>query len=214
MAAPTPTPIYRLVHIENLDTLLIRGALHRTNHTPADGLPYRTIHDANVQASRRIAMVPRGPLGNVHDYVPFYFGTLSPMLFKLKTGQVAGYDEGQEPLVYLMTTAQRVANSGTRFVFTDGHGLATFTQWFDDLAFLDRVDWTMVGQRYWSDRPEDNDRKRRKQAEFLVWQQLDWGLIGEIGVLNPAIKARVEATLANFAHRHQPPVVVRPGWYY
>ena len=30
----------------------------------------------------------------MHDYVPFYFGVLSPMLLQLKTGRVTGYNEG------------------------------------------------------------------------------------------------------------------------
>lgn len=214
MSYPNPTPIYRIVHVDSLTTILVRGALHAPNHTPVDGLPYRTIHDVNVQANRRVARVPCGPRGNIHDYVPFYFGVLSVMLLKLTTGQVAGYAEGQEPLVYLVTTAQRVVASGARIVFTNGHGLATFTNWFDDLGQLGSVDWMMVEQRYWSDRPEDNDRQRRKQAECLVWQTLDWALIQEIAVLNAAAKFRVDSALAAHPHRAQPPVNVRSGWYY
>lgn len=38
----------------------------------------------------------------MHDYVPFYFGPLSPMMLNLKTGRVAGYEEDQEPLIYLV----------------------------------------------------------------------------------------------------------------
>jgi hypothetical protein len=45
MAPPIPTPIFRLVHVDNLDLLLRRGGLHAPKHTPADGLPYRTIHN-------------------------------------------------------------------------------------------------------------------------------------------------------------------------
>jgi len=62
------------------------------------------------------------------------------MLLNLKSGRVAGYNEGQEPLVYLKTTVQAVASAGCRFVFTDGHGLAigrpfketSFGNWFRD----------------------------------------------------------------------------------
>jgi ssDNA thymidine ADP-ribosyltransferase, DarT len=194
-APPQPTPIYRLVHVDCLQTLLTRGVLHAPNGTPDDGLPYRTIHDTSVQANRRVKAVPCGPGGTVHDYLPFYFGARSVMLLKLKTGQVAGYAEGQEPLIYLVSTAQAVATAGNRFVFTDGHSLANFTQWFTDLARLDAVDWPLLSARYWNDTPQDNDRQRRKQAEFLVWQSVDWGLIGGIGVFNAAMKARVEGIL-------------------
>lgn len=214
MPPPVPTPVYRLVHVDNLHTLLTRGALYAPKHTPDDGLPYRTIHDPDVQLSRANYRIRCGPTGTAHDYVPFYFGPLSPMLLKLKTGQVAGYDEGQEPLVYLVITAQRVAAGGARFVFSDGHGLAKFTDWFDDLGRLDMVDWNMVGARYWSDKPEDNDRQRRKQAEFLVWQQLDWAFIERIGVATANMKTQVEAMLQVFPSRHQPPVEVCSNWYY
>lgn len=214
MSYPVPTPIYRLVHVDNLDTLLARDALHAPNFTPADGLIYKTIHNVNVQINRRLKQIVCGPCGSVHDYVPFYFGPLSVMLLNLKTGRVAGYSEGQEPLVYLKTTVQSVVSSGCKFVFTDGHGLATFTSWFDDMNDLPHVDWKLVNERYWADRPDDNDRQRRKQAEFLIWRDCSWTVVSEIGVLNTTAKARVEACLARYPQRHQPPVNVRPGWYY
>jgi ssDNA thymidine ADP-ribosyltransferase, DarT len=213
-AVPQPTRIYRMVHVDALPTILTRGALHAPTYTPNDGLPYRTIHNTQVQASRRMKTVPCGPCGTVHDYVPFYFGPLSVMLLNLKTGRVAGYSEGQSPLVYLVSTAQAVVAAGCRFVFTDGHGLAGFTEWFDDLSRLDAVDWNLVGERYWADKPDDNDRQRRKQAEFLVWQSLDWGLIGGIGVLDATMKTRVEGILRKYPQRKQVAVKVTPGLYY
>src|SRR5262245_2002255 len=174
MAPPNPTAIYRFVHIDNLDTLIRRGALHAPNHVPSDGLPYRFCHDPEVQGARAAVTIPVGPGGTIHDYVPFYFGYLSPMMLRLKTGQVSGYDEGQEPLIYLASTAQAVDSSNSRFVFSNGHGLAIFTDWFDDLSRLDEVDWNMVYQRYWKDTINDMDRQRRKQAEFLVHQSCPW----------------------------------------
>jgi len=213
-APPNPTWLYRLVHVDSLPTLLTRGTLHAPHSTPNDGLPYRPIHNVSVQASRHVKQIACGPGGTIHDYLPFYFGPLSVMLLNLKTGRVPGYSEGQEPLIYLVTTAQIVQQAGCRFVFSDGHGLANFTDWYDDLVHLDQVDWDIVGARYWSDQPEDNDRKRRKQAEFLVWQSLDWSLIRGIVVLNVAAKQRVEGILNQIPQRTRPEVVVKAGWYY
>lgn len=95
------------------------------------------------------------------------------MLLQLKTGRVEGYNEGQEPLIYLVSSAQRVRDSGAGFVFSDGHGIAAFTEWYAGLADLDKVDWDMVFQRYWRDTVDDMDRQRRKQAEFLVYRFCD-----------------------------------------
>lgn len=136
------------------------------------------------------------------------------MLLNLMTGRVEGYNEGQAPLIYLTSTVQRVVDAGRQFVFSDGHGLTTFTDWYDDPARLDQVDWNLVGERYWADRPDDNDRQRRKQAEFLVWQALDWSLIERIGVLNQQKKANVEEVLRQYPHRSQPTVEVKSEWYY
>jgi hypothetical protein len=115
MPVPSPIPLYRLVHMDSLPTLLSRGTLHAPNRTPKDGLPYRAIHSTSVQASRHDNQIWCGPRGTCHDYVPFYFGPLSVMLLNLKTGRVAGYDEGQAPLIYLTTTVERVRDAHSFF---------------------------------------------------------------------------------------------------
>jgi hypothetical protein len=214
MNIPNPTPIFRIIHVDCLLTILQRKALHATNHTPADNLPYRTIHNVDIQGQRHIRHIPCGQHGTLHDYVPFYFGYLSPMLFQLKTGRVSAYDEGQEPLVYLKSTVQAVEQAGLDFVFSDGHGIAAFTKWFDESARLSEVDWQMVYQRYWKDEVNDMDRQRRKQAEFLIHKSCPWAVIEEIGVLNSTIKARVEVILNAFDASLQKAVTVQTDWYY
>ena len=214
MAPPNPAPIYRFVHIDNLDTLIRRGALHAPIHVPNDGLPYRFCHDPEVQGARAAVTIPVGPAGTIHDYVPFYFGYLSPMMFKLKTGQVAGYNEGQEPLIYLVTTVQAVESANIPFVFSNGHGLAFFTDWFDELGRLDEVDWNMVYQRYWRDTINDMDRQRRKQAEFLVHQSCPWDVIQEIVVINADMRERVDTIQSRFPSTLRKPVRVERNWYY
>lgn len=211
---PDPTPILRFIHVDNLATVIRRGGLHSPKTIPTDGLPYRTTHDTSVQGARADVKIDCGPAGTIHDYVPFYFGYLSPMMLKLKTGKVEGYTEGQAPLIYLVTTAQAIKEAELPFAFSNGHGLAAFTDWFDDLARLDEVDWDMVNQRYWTDSVNDMDRQRKKQAEFLVHNMCPWALIKEIAVLNATMKERVEAILSQFPANEQRPVHVRPSWYY
>ena len=136
------------------------------------------------------------------------------MLLNLKTGRVTGYTEGQAPLIYLVSSVEAIRAAGCAFVFTDGHGLATFTSWFDDIEQLSKVDWGIVGKKYWADEPEDNDRQRRKQAEFLVHGSCDWSLISDIAVVDEAARQGVEAILAQFPDAHKPTVAVRRNWYY
>lgn len=212
--APRPTVILRLTHVDNLPVLLRRGGLHAPNCAPNDGLTYRTIHNLEIQGHRRVRRIPCGPGGVIHDYVPFYFGTLTPMLLQLQTGRVAGYTEGQEPLIHLVSTAQAVRDQGLAYVFSDGHGIAAFTSWYADLADLDKVDWKAVKARYWNDTPEDMDRQRRKQAEFLVHRFCPWSLIAGIAVCNAAMKQRVETILQQFPTDMRRPVKARTDWYF
>ena len=136
------------------------------------------------------------------------------MMLQLQTGQVPGYNEGQEPLIYLVTTCQAIQASGTRFVFTNGHALAAYTDYFDDLAKLDQLDWDIVYERYWADNVDDMDRQRRKQAEFLIYRFCDWSLIEGIAVINLKMKKRVERILAKFQDTKQRPIIVKSKWYY
>lgn len=66
--------------------------------------------------------------------------------------------------------------------------------------------------KYWFDTNEHPDRKRRRQAEFLVHRGFPWALVEAIVVMNNARKAQVEAFLQGVAH--QPPVIVKRAWYY
>lgn len=214
MAIPQPTLIMRLTHVDNLPILLQRGGLHAPNSAPNDGLLYKTIHNLDIQAQRRVQRLPCGPGGTIHDYVPFYFGARSPMLYQLHTGKVTGYNEGQEPLIYLVSTAQRVQQQNVPFVFSDGHGIAAFTSWFATLADLEKVDWGTVNATYWRDTAEDMDRQRRKQAEFLIHRFCSWSLLGGIAVYNEQRKTQVKAILQSFPTTTGFLVKVRRDWYY
>jgi ssDNA thymidine ADP-ribosyltransferase DarT-like protein len=214
MKVPQPTTILRLTHVDNLAVCLRREGLHAPNFTPDDGLTYKTIHNTKIQSHRNACQLPCDPGGTIHDYVPFYFGPLSPMLLQLKTGRVEGYGEGQEPLIYIVSTVQAVQKSGTPFVFSDGHGIAAYTRWFNDLGNLNEVDWECVEARYWADSVNDMDRKRRKQAEFLVHKSCDWALVHEIAVIDESMKQRVENTLAEFPSHLCRSIRVEKRWYY
>ncbi len=214
MTVPIPTPIYRIIHIDNLNVILQRGGIYAHNFTPDDGRQYRIIHNSEIQSRRGETALHCGPCGVMHDYVPFYFGPISPMLLQLHTGRVAGYSEGQEPIIYLVSTVQSVQESGTQFIFSDGHGIAHFTSWFSNLSDLHKVDWTMVNARYWSDNVEDMDRQRRKQAECLIYKFCSWDIISEISVINMNMKTKVRAILDEYDNASHPDTRIRLARYY
>lgn len=123
-----------------------------------------------------------------------------------------GYSGGQEPVVHLVSTVEAVVQAGLPFVFTDGHAVVAWTEFFDDASRLDVVDWPLMAARFWADTPEDPDRKRRRQAEFLVYGSFPWELVQEIGVRSATVRARLEQDMEGEWHR--PAVSVSPDWYY
>jgi ssDNA thymidine ADP-ribosyltransferase, DarT len=75
----------------------------------------------------------------------------------------------QDDVVYIVTKASVIEAAKLSFIFTDGHALQVFAQFFNDLQHLNAVDWAVMQAQYWKNTEEDNDRRRRRMAEFLVW---------------------------------------------
>ena len=167
---------------------------------------------SHIKIRRARTRVPVCRGGTLADYVPFYFGPRSPMLYAINAGAVEGCREGQAPILHLEGSASRIAAAELPFAFTDGHAVMTYSEFYDDLAELGNVDLALMNARYWNDTDADPDRKRRRQAEFLVYEFLPWNLVDRIGVLNENVRAQVEGWLVG--SDHAPEVTVERSWYY
>ncbi|MEQ8465319.1 type II toxin-antitoxin system toxin DNA ADP-ribosyl transferase DarT [Coleofasciculus sp. E1-EBD-02] len=207
-----PIPIYHITDIKNLTSILERAGLFAYNRLRQDSINYINIAYQTIQDRRATTTVPCGAGGVLHDYVPFYFAPRSPMLYTIHRGNVPGYTQGQRGVLYLVSSVEAIATNLSGFVFTDGHGIMAYSDFYDDLAYLNRIDWQIMKENYWADTPDDGDRKRRRQAEFLVHRFCPWKLIEEIGVFNSTIQVQVRQLLQKF--NYQPPVNVYRDWYY
>ena len=167
--------IYHITHIDNLESILSEGGLLAYNIMLLETQTnYTNIAYQNIQDRRATTDVPCGGGGVLHDYVPFYFAPRSPMLYTISRGNVENYTQGQAAVIHLVSSIENIEAEDLCFVFTDGHAVMTFTNFFDDLNYLRAIDWDVMESRYWNDTNEDNDRKRRRQAEFLVRYFFPW----------------------------------------
>jgi hypothetical protein len=66
--------------------------------------------------------------------------------------------------------------------------------------------------KLWLNTTDDPNRKRRRQAEFLVHRFCPWTLVKEIGVIDDSIRTKVQKILQN--QEHQPSVTIYSQWYY
>jgi hypothetical protein len=208
---PVPTPIVHMTHISNLPAIIERGGLVAMTTLAAEHANVTSIAYTSIQQQRATKQVPCGAGGCLHDYVPFYFCRRSPMLFTISRGNVP-CEGGQDAIVHFVSTAQRIEEEELDFAFTDGHGIMNYTSFYDDLDDLDEVDWPLIAAQYWVDTREDGDRRRRRQAEFLVHGDFDWEMIDEIVVRSAARKQQVVDLIADLDHK--PAVSVKPDWYY
>jgi hypothetical protein len=99
-------------------------------------------------------------------------------------------------------------------VASDGNCAASLTRFsrsIEDLANL--VDWPLMTARIWKNVPDDQDRVRRRMAEFLVHREFPLSLILGYAVRTEARKSELEKILRSTG-MIDPYVGVRPDWYY
>lgn len=189
------------------------GGLYSDSERQRIGLACVGIAYDHIKQRRERREVTRARGGFLPDYVPFYFGPRSPMLYAIGGGNVKGYMDGEDSILHLVSSTEAMAASGLSFAFTDGHAEMAVSQFFDEVSKLvTEVDWEVVRSKYWNDIPEYPDRKRKRQAEFLVYQFVPWRLVERIGVKDATRKAQVEKLLATA--EHAPSVGVERSWYY
>ncbi|MBN1166915.1 MAG: DUF4433 domain-containing protein [Methanospirillaceae archaeon] len=62
---------------------------------------------------------------------------------------------------------------------------------------------------YWANTPDDTDRKRRREAEFLIHSFFSWDLIETIGVIEMDMKDRVDTIIHRLDPDHKPRVEIK-----
>jgi ssDNA thymidine ADP-ribosyltransferase DarT-like protein len=133
------------------------------------------------------------------------------MLYAICQGAVEGYAAGQEEVLHLVSSTEKIVEERLRFTYTEGHAVMAPSEFFDDLGHLARIDWPLMESRYWFDTDEDPDRKRRRQAEFLVHRFAPLSCFLEIGVMTEPVARRVTEILGRGSALR---VKVRRNWYY
>ena len=205
MHQPIPTRIYRLTHLDNLSATLQHGLFCR-NHQAPSAVAYHNIGDASLTDRRNRIAVPLAPGGVLNDYVPFYLGPRSPMLFTINCHQP------QADIIYLLSTVQQVQQLGLPYVFTDGHAYEALTSFHQSAADLAALAWGDIYATQWKPTLQHPNRQRHKQAEFLVHQFVPVNALTGIAVYSGHIRAQVEEVVRRAGLAL--PVREVPAWYF
>ncbi len=165
------------------------------------------------------------PGDTIHDYVPFYFAPRSPMLSAIHNGRVKHCPYRQEDIVHFELIAKHAVAAGMKeFVFFDRNATKSYSQAHTDPAALkDVVDWEILTEaptldgfcKYFHDQhdnPRYIDRMEKRQAEFLIKDQVPVAWFSRIGVISETKAQEVRCLIERFEVNLR--VEVMTDWYF
>jgi ssDNA thymidine ADP-ribosyltransferase, DarT len=189
--------VFRIIHYQNLEYILQHGVYYRNN--PNFPPNYVNIGNPEIITSRDELPVACYPDTMVNDYVPFYFAVRTPMLYNIHTGY--GVEKhAQHEIIYLCCKVSEIAASNLQWCFTDGNAAKRISEFYNDVADLDNLDWHSITTTDFRDDNADGDpdRKRKKHAEFLIRNHLPIEFIQGIVVYNQVQHDYVAALVAQY----------------
>lgn len=200
---------FRLVHIDNLSHILKNGIVKADS--PNANPNYVPIGDQLVIEKRKNRRLSSSSWQNIGDFIPFYFGPRSPMLYVIQHGYNGVRRIEAEDIVYCVIRLDDIIKDRIECCFTDGHVLNSLTQVFPAES-LNRIEsfvkYSDVYARRWDDE-EDLDLKRRKEAELLLKNDLPVKYIRGFVVYNEKAKLKLISLDVD-----EKMVVVRPTYYF
>ncbi|PIC63460.1 hypothetical protein CSV79_11740 [Sporosarcina sp. P13] len=182
--------LYHMTHINNIPSIVKSNGLYSHSLIHKKSVSYQDVANIDIQDKRGQKIVPISPGGNLHDYVPFYFAPRSPMLYAIVNGGIS-----QEEIVYFMTNTQNVHRDENNYVFTDSHAIMRLTNFYSNLQDLDQIDWDIMQSKYWHDHIDYPNRKMKRQAEFLIYNQLSMSSCIGFAVYNKEAELKLRKIL-------------------
>ena len=212
MLVPTEPKIYHIVHMDRLTSIIAYGGLWCDGKMTGRESTGTTIGMSNIKQRRLTNELNSHRNLHVGDCVPFYFCPRPVMLYVIfmKNHPELAYRGGQEPILHLEADLHQVVSwaqtNNRRWVFTSSNAGNSYFEDYSDLNLLNKLDWQAIHARDWRTCREE------KQAEFLMESSFPWDLISRIGVHSATVRNRVARIIR--ASSHQPPVEIKPDWYY
>lgn len=183
-----------MTHIENIPHILQYGIVHHSS--PNRNPDFVSIGDRSLidfRSSKTVNVANHNLV--LGDFIPFYFGLRMPMLYVIQRGgNFVEKARKAEEIVYVAVPLKKIVESNLLFYFSDGHATDSLTTFYDKSNINDLpsiIDWNAVNSIKWSGDGIETDIKRRKQAEFLVKEDLPKEYIIGFGCFNESAKSKL-----------------------
>ncbi|WP_452602894.1 type II toxin-antitoxin system toxin DNA ADP-ribosyl transferase DarT [Pontimicrobium sp. MEBiC06410] len=161
-----------MTHIENIPHIFGNGITHKDSVKSNQN--YKSIGDNSLINTRDSFDTPNGDL--LGDYIPFYLGCRTPMLYVIQKGYNGVKITKPSKIIYCVTSIQKIIDANLNFIYTDGHATNGFSKYYtpkDIKGIKNQLDFKAINAKFWNDE-NDLDLKRRKEAEFLIKQDLEY----------------------------------------
>jgi ssDNA thymidine ADP-ribosyltransferase, DarT len=235
--------IYHMAHFENLKDIFQRRAILSKEKVLASSIRHRSIAFEDVQSLRdRVYVwdISEQRIRPLHSYVPFYFGTLTPMLY-------VQYKNGiQDEIIFFEVSRSIIRDNGV--LFTDGNAsnqqLArnsseqvlispatssipfcyreystevpygtnpNCSNFYSDPIFLERLNWNTINDHWFI----EGEKKRIKHAEVLVPDIVPLGRVQGIYARTQEMARTVNALIKACGLTGRiPTVIAKPELYF
>lgn len=197
MAIPENIYLYRMVHWQNVEYILLNGLCCR-EHTNADP-NYINIGHGQLISDRHNHPIALPNTGNLGEYVPFYFAGHTPMLYLIMNGYKGVTMRPQKDIVFLVFKLETIENSDLEYIFTDRNAKIAIANFYDDLNDLEQLRWDIIKSKEWKNDESNLSRQDFKQAEFLIKNHVPVKYIHAIVVKNEERKLYFEELLTKLA---------------
>lgn len=149
------------------------------------------IGDSSLINYRKSLDALNPPGGKLSEYIPFYLGPRSPMLYQIALGYEDITQHPQEDIVYLISSFDQIKSHNLLYFFTDGNARSETTTAYVLESDFAKLDWDTIYSIYWKSDETDLLRKQKKQSELLIKDHLPISCIEYIGVFNNTAKQNV-----------------------
>lgn len=161
-----------MTHIDNIPHIIKNGLTHKSSNNSNKN--YIPIGDSSLINTRDGFLLDNGD--HLGDYIPFYFSYRTPMLYVIQKGYNGVTPINPKDIVYCVTNVQEVLSSNIDFIYTDGHATDKFSKFYSRKnisGIKNQLDFNAINATFWKDE-NDLDLKRKKEAEFLIKQDLSY----------------------------------------
>lgn len=175
---------FHFTHLDNLESICKNGLLC-TNKKKELGIEHTNVASISIQERRSSMDVTCEPFGTVHDYVPFYWCTINPMMLAL----VNTKNVDQQHVIILAVSIDKILHPNTVFTSASAN-TAIAPEFYNDISHLDDLDWNAIDLAKWGS--TDNDERHRRMAEVLFFEEVPFSYIDCIITWNDSYKNIVE----------------------